>query len=101
MFILDRIKYRNKKINSEMVKLKIVNINFIAYPSGFSEKKGKYRISVENNINNRCDLIEKNVSKGENINTILKNGILKDLKVEISKEHNNTIKRKLIYKEVF
>ena len=29
MFILDRIKYRNKKINSEMVKLKIVNINFI------------------------------------------------------------------------
>lgn len=66
------IKYRNKKISSGMVKLKIVNINFIAYPSRFSENKGKYRINVVNNINNRCDLIEKTVIEGENIDTIFK-----------------------------
>ena len=101
MFILDRIKYKNKKINSRMIKLKIVDIRFISYPSGFSENKGKYKIYVINNINNRCDSIKKTVKEGENINTILQSCILKKLKEEISEEHNKKIKHKLIYKEVF
>lgn len=100
MFFIDRIKYRHKRIEVANIKFKIKDI-YSERLDNSREAMNEYTIKVINNINRKENIISQTIAEGMDIDLLLKNGILEKTKVVIAKEHNEELKRRHIYKDVY